>query len=518
MQPRHFFFGLARFLLAPALLGTVYLYLYPLFQQCGFPKPTETAWTPDSTTRSPVASDKAPFRLLALADPQLEGDTSLPNANAPSLPSLRRIWQDLKRDGLVSLTSSISREGRSLLRHDLTTAFRTYRKRLDLWGNDLYLAHVYRTVHWYTDPTHVTVLGDLLGSQWINDDEFAARSRRFWHRVFKGATKVEYQITDAIDPVVEPLGADSNWKNKIITIAGNHDIGYAGDLDMHRMQRFESEYGRLNWDMRFALPSTSSNATHGSHDPVRDPAPSLQLVVLNSMNLDEPAKDPDLLQDTLDYVNRKLYWELAPANAATILLTHIPLFKEEGVCADGPFFDYYEDNVGAVKEQNHLSYAVSDRILSGLIGLERTKTAVVLNGHDHTGCHVYHTQQMDLPDPDALVNGTAAPLDKWHTTRFAEAENERQNNTLIGVREVTVRSMMGEFGGNAGFLSAWWDEQTKQWKFDYTSCKCGVQHIWWAVHVLDIVVLASCIVGVLAGILENSGRPQKVVSRQKKTS
>ncbi|KAK4626501.1 hypothetical protein CLAFUW4_04257 [Fulvia fulva] len=514
MQPHALFFGLARLLLAPALIGTIYLYSYPLFQQCGFPKPTETSWNPHSTARSAVAGDKAPFRLLALADPQLEGDTSLPSPHAPLLPSIRRIREGLERNGLLSLTTSLSKEGRNLVQEDIPRAFRGYRKKLDLWGNDLYLAHVYRTVHWYTNPTHVVVLGDLLGSQWINDEEFAERSERFWHRVFKGANRVEDTIMDAIDPVVETLGADKGWKNKIIAIAGNHDIGYAGDLDKHRVERFENAYGRVNWDMRFTLPWTSPNASHGDNDAAHDQAPSLQLVMLNSMNLDQPAKDPDLLQDTLDYVNRKMYWELPPANTATILLTHIPLYKEEGVCTDGPFFDYFDDEVNGVKEQNHLSYDVSDRILSGLIGMERTKSAVVLNGHDHAGCHVYHTQDKELP----VLDETAQPLEKWQTTRFEEAQKERQNNDLIGVREVTVRSMMGEFGGNAGLLSAWWDEQAKEWKFDYASCTCGVQHTWWAVHVLDIVVLALGMVGVLATVLEDSGRPQEAVSRQKKTA
>lgn len=49
---------------------------------------------------------------------------------------------------------------------------------------------------------------------------------------------------------------------------------------------------------------------------------------------------------------------------------------------------------------------------------------------------------------------------------------------------------MGEFGGNAGLLSAWFDIHTGEWVYDMQMFKFGVQYIWWAVHVLDIVTMA----------------------------
>jgi hypothetical protein len=59
-------------LLTPlALLSTTWLYLlYPYLHSCAFPDPT------------------APFRLLALGDPQLEGDSSLPDPHARVFKSL----------------------------------------------------------------------------------------------------------------------------------------------------------------------------------------------------------------------------------------------------------------------------------------------------------------------------------------------------------------------------------------------------------------------------------------------
>jgi hypothetical protein len=49
--------------------------------------------------------------------------------------------------------------------------------------------------------------------------------------------------------------------------------------------------------------------------------------------------------------------------------------------------------------------------------------------------------------------------------------------------------MMGEFGGNAGLLSAWFDVDAGEWDYEITMCPAGVQHIWWAVHVLALVTL-----------------------------
>jgi hypothetical protein len=47
--------------------------------------------------------------------------------------------------------------------------------------------------------------------------------------------------------------------------------------------------------------------------------------------------------------------------------------------------------------------------------------------------------------------------------------------------------MMGDFAGNAGFLSVWFDEETWSWEFEFSNCRLGKQHFWWIVHVLDII-------------------------------
>lgn len=61
---------------------------------------------------------------------------------------------------------------------------------------------------------------------------------------------------------------------------------------------------------------------------------------------------------------------------------------------------------------------------------------------------------------------------------------------------------MGSFSGNAGFLSAWFDMDAGEWKFEYASCMLGVQHIWWGVHVLDLIVIMLGLGGVVAMVVE----------------
>ena len=59
--------------------------------------------------------------------------------------------------------------------------------RIDIWGNDRYLRHVHRESlrQILPEATHEVVLGDLFGSQWIKDDEFLSRVKRYEDIIFK---------------------------------------------------------------------------------------------------------------------------------------------------------------------------------------------------------------------------------------------------------------------------------------------------------------------------------------------
>jgi len=536
-------YHVVRFLLPAAVIFTTYLYLYPIFHGCGFPSPARK----DSDTvcfldgqkpenERPPLPDIAPLRLLALGDPQLEGDSSLPKPDDPWFPSLRTLRARIASDGAAHIPANIVDALAGLIRVDIPRQFSGLRKRLDLLGNDYYLAHIYRSVRWWSQPTHTVVLGDLLGSQWISDDEFERRTHRFWNRVFKDVSRVPDRVAGLGDldeknevfvkgrlDALDDAGIEK-WKDWLITVAGNHDIGYAGDIDQHRIDRFEKAYGRVNWEARFQLSSVDrSRASRNVFDKDGSP-PKLRLVMLNSMNMDGPVYQRGPQEATHGFLSREMgraYWDRK--EDATILLTHIPLYKASGLCADGPFFTYFEPQYGGgVQEQNHLTVEASDTILDGFYANGQKPgtfhQGIILNGHDHEGCDIYHYQPPSGVEADREPPST---IGNWTSTQTWWARRYMFGKEAHGIREITVRSMMGSFGGNAGFLSAWFDTEIGEWRFEYDSCVLGVQHLWWAIHIFDLVVLLLCLALMAAVVrewfLERIAGGTSLADKEKKT-
>ncbi|ORX93973.1 hypothetical protein BCR34DRAFT_580245 [Clohesyomyces aquaticus] len=251
------------------------------------------------------------------------------------------------------------------------------------------------------------------------------------------------------------------------------------------------------------------------------------------MNLDTPALSPSLQSSTYTFLNHLISTSLPVASRthATILLTHIPLHKPAGICVDSPFFDFFTPEqdpayAGGVKEQNMLSEHASKSILEGIFGLSgderaegngRGRYGVIVNGHDHEGCDILHY----YPRDGDTCSSTSESSSSSSSENENENENEqsqhpsyrtlrlptspsRPNDPLVPLngnpclpqpatpqlREITLRSMMGEFGGYAGFLSAWFEEgvgERGEWRIEFRTCGFAVQHWWWTVHVLDLI-------------------------------
>lgn len=502
-----------------ASICTTYLYLYPLFYGCAFPTPNgsqlaalRSAFTQHWPSLT-LLGDKqrpqvAPFRLLVLADPQLEGDSSLPN---PEDGFLRRLVRHRENVFTPHLPKSqrkrvIKTALKELIFGDVPDLLQGLRKRMDLVGNDYYLAHIFRSLHWWTKPTHITVLGDLIGSQWVTDEEFEARAWRYWNRVFNGGHRVEDEVTrSSIDQAAftdlstKKAASDFEWKNRIINIAGNHDIGYAGDVSKARITRFEKHFGRADWDIRFSLPGVDEQKNSSLE-------PSLHLIVLNDLVVDTPALDPDIQSASYDHLNSIITKSSHPVEdkgSFTLLFTHVPLYKPEGVCVDAPLFDFHssddpddEYKSGGLKEQNHLSEHISrSGILEGIYGMTANRNApangkgrqgLILTGHDHEGCDVWHHIPHHVGNTVVRQENEDMKSDSWNSLPWRDA-NISSSHT--GVREITLRSMMGEFGGNAGLLSLWFDFDQGEWQYEMQMCQLGVQHIWWAIHALDCVTI-----------------------------
>ncbi|KAB8069984.1 hypothetical protein BDV29DRAFT_181729 [Aspergillus leporis] len=537
MSLRPFFSRVLRLLLPLAIASSLYLYFYPVFHGCAFPLPKDDRTDILSSSFTNIlrqhlglqsADTPAIFRLLVLADPQLEGDSSLPKPEDELPARIQHHWAAVKFSANetqpLEILTAISAALGSLAGEDIPRALRAVRKRLDLLGNDYYLAHIYRTLHWWSRPTHVTVLGDLIGSQWVTDEEFDRRGRRYWDRVFKGGKRVGDDITmtgargyDGKEggELVTLNATHSAWEQRIINIVGNHDVGYSGDASEARIERFERVFGRANWDVRFRYPLEHvGNSTATA-------APTLHVINLNSLTLDSPALSSDIQSQTYSYVNDLISSRSYPVEdrtTFTLLLTHLPLHKREGLCTDGPYFTFHESDdedgpdgiprykANGLKEQNHLSDNLSSGgVLQGIFGMTGDENApgggwgrkgLILTGHDHTGCDVVH-----------FVNRTVEPTDgeqpqsqlwKWDARRYGDSA--ATDTSTPSVREVTLRSMMGEFGGNAGLLSLWFDTAVNEWQYEITMCKAGVQHIWWAVHIVDLVTIILSAGHIIAGL------------------
>ena len=361
----------------------------------------------------------------------------------------------------------------------------------------------------------MTVLGDLIGSQWVKDEEFERRGWRYWNRVMKGGEKIGEDVTVLEDEEEEKVFGidDESWKRRVVNIAGNHDIGYAGDISEARLERFERVFGKANWDVRFEYPRSESV------DEGMEP-PSIHMVVLNSLMLDTPALSTDIQGATYSYMNEVINNRLRPVEdttSFTLTLTHLPLFKSAGVCVDPPHFEFWPDDGGGgvyhprgLKEQNHLSrHASEPGLLESLYGMKGDVSAaaqgkgrygLILNGHDHAGCDTFHYIRSNTTW-NSSIETVEERKTEWSVSRWAETDLD---NAYTGVREVTLRSMMGEFSGNAGLLSAWFDFQAGSWQYEIQTCKLGVQHIWWAVHILDLITVAVLLLAAVESVSPGS--------------
>ncbi|QPG73842.1 hypothetical protein FOA43_001157 [Brettanomyces nanus] len=354
-----------------------------------------------------------------------------------------------------------------------------YIKRLDNYANDYYIGHIYNMMKPRLNPTHVAVMGDMFSSQWIGDSEFYNRTGRFMNRLFPRPIN---QTFAELDFIAKHEDADweshFGWFNKqlhegkfarddlygyenvrdwssanltteplFINITGNHDIGY-GDTTYQHMCRWRILFGKDNYWIEY-----DNDTDH----PWR-------IVVLNSLALDGPLLQPEFQEYEWQFVDalaNKSY------NGTTILMTHIPMYKREGLCSDGPYVDYFNKTncppgancrLGLLKSENHLQYETSQRVLNAAF---KNSSGIIMTGHDHVGCVNYYNYDSE--------------------TNIWEASKDITSPKHI--RELTVRSIMGEFDGNTGIVTGHFNYTAHNWDFDYTTCPFTIQHVWWGAKV-----------------------------------
>jgi hypothetical protein len=304
-----------------------------------------------------------------------------------------------------------------------------WRGALDIWGNDHYLAHIHRVTAFFTQPSHTVVLGDHMSSQWIDDAEFRRRSKRMEERILR------FRPSDVV-----------------YNISGNHDVGYAGEMTSHRLNRWHDKFGPSNFVSKLDPSVLPPGAT------------PLRFVAINNLHLDGPADDEQSRQATHTFLQT-----LPQDDSTTILLAHIPLHKEAGICVDAPMLEYYEVPRPLLKAQNHLSPESTASLLNNAV---TAQGGIVLTGHDHEGCRTFHVKAQD--------GSNKWSASKWSRDAVAQAKKEHARV----IEEVTVRSMMGQYQGNVGLLTAVWRPDSKHWAFRYQAVPFVHNTVWWIVKVI----------------------------------
>lgn len=373
-----------------------------------------------------------------------------------------------------------------------------YIKRLDNYGNDYFLGHIFKLMKSRLEPSHVAVMGDQFSSQWILDSEFYNRTRRFVERLFPRDYEYKQTVLEtwarhedydwvtwlnrekAMDPGhrfhtrqyrdvydwIHPERQELNLENPLfINLTGNHDIGYSGDATWQHMARFHYLFGQNNYVITY---------NKGKPEEWR-------IVVLDSLTLEGPALEEDFINFTWSFLEH-LNETNKDFHGLTVLFTHIPFYKEAGICVDGPEHRYYENyekepyKNGKLRSQNHLLYETSQKVLN-IVFPNADKEGLILTGHDHEGCSSFYS----------FVN------DEW------VAAKEPQEGSRKPIHEVVVRAMMGEFEGQTGLVSGHFDENQGEWKFNFTYCSFVIQHWWWASRVAALLAVLVHLAAVLLG-------------------
>ncbi|KAG0269442.1 hypothetical protein BGZ95_002074 [Linnemannia exigua] len=340
------------------------------------------------------------------------------------------------------------------------------RAHVDLAFNDAFMRHIYKKMmspsweplthlssllsrstesHAPRSPTHVSILGDLFSSQWIDDTEFEVRVARY-RSIFPEPTSSVTTGSGGVGAGKEEAG--SMMPVVMINITGNHDIGYGYDISQYRVERWEQVFGKSNFISSMDIPAANVVVVGGSESSGNDTESrsstqghgtsnrKLHLVVLNTMLLDGPSSDENLRGQTWEFLQEASALKEANPLDRIVLLTHIPFHKEQGICVDPP----------DIREGQNVK-----------------------------------TEEEEV--------------------------SQQQQQPAQKVREVTQRSMMAEFGGYSGLFeiktpttttTTTTSENNDDLEFHYTACGFFNDLQVWTVIITDIIVaLLWCLLGLV---------------------
>lgn len=201
------------------------------------------------------------------------------------------------------------------------------------------------------DPDSTIFLGDLFdgGRNWDDED---------WY--------VEYTRFNSI------YSKKANRKT-IMTLPGNHDIGFGETVNVTSLERFKTFFG-----------PTSSVHELGNHTIVL-----LDTISLSDYSNEAVTKDPrQVLESLADYKTDE---------NPRILLTHVPLYRFPDSQKCGPLRESTKKFpiMKGLQYQTVIDHELSQDILS------KVRPKLVFSGDDHDYCHITHPYKYQGQDKTA---------------------------------------------------------------------------------------------------------------------
>lgn len=206
---------------------------------------------------------------------------------------------------------------------------------------DNYHRRNWEYVNYYLDSDSVIFLGDLFdgGRNWDNG---------YWYDEFKRFNSIYHKIPD---------------KQIIMSVPGNHDIGFGETVEVRALERFKAFFGQ-----------TSSVYEIGNHTVVL-----LDTISLSDFGNEFVTKDPQSIMDRLAPLN--------PNDPPRILMTHVPLFRDPATHDCGPLRESNKKFpiMKGVQYQTVIDHNLSQEILS------KIRPKISFSGDDHDYCRILHT-------------------------------------------------------------------------------------------------------------------------------
>ncbi|VVT48468.1 uncharacterized protein SAPINGB_P001794 [Magnusiomyces paraingens] len=230
---------------------------------------------------------------------------------------------------------------------------------------DVYLRRNWVYINSVLDPDANIFLGDLFdgGREWSDNVWYKEYER--WNRIF---TKPPYKRT-------------------IMSLPGNHDIGYGNTIVYHALERFSMYFGE-----------PSSTVDIGNHT----------LVLLDTISMLN-TENKTVYSKPYDFLNRIINTPDFYNQSPRILLSHVPLFRDpKHPCGRHRESKKPLPYVKGYQYQTMASPELSQTILNAL------RPAAVFSGDDHDACYVVHNYTISSSnDGTSLENQPTASASEY---------------------------------------------------------------------------------------------------------